>query len=1323
MNRQLDHSLSSQVWMAHPACRRHAARMALLALATVLGSLAAFGAPSRTLAQDLPTAFDPSLPYISEVSPVGGAGATPWVEITMGRAGSGTVPNDVDRVYMPLIHGMDTAQAATLSAQAGQAAQAGAQAATEPSNIHGWHLRDGDGNDYDLPFGLGTAAPGVRILVLYDGKGPGLDDLDHSDGLATVHTPPGLTNPFESAGDQLSLFDAANKLVDFVAWGQPAGSDDDAAAAAALWTAGNFVVYDGGTGAGQVNAPNAPNRSIGVWHSETGAAAAGNENAWYGYAEWSSTPGALNPPPAPLHSLVPDDATIGIGPDASLTAADAAINFSMVELRWTGADTKLNFQVELLDPDTMLPAAQRATALPGIALELGEGTHLWRVRSVDSKGNFSAWLGPFKVNVVDLGQFTGLGTLKKLLKTSEYKIQHKDSTMLDIGGGENNVVGSGNPGDRRYPDDRRWDGEHVDANGAPRFGWNGIDNWYCVRASTAMINDYFGGNLTQDRLSMYAFEQLADNWYGSPVSLRGIPENDLGFAIGIGSYSIQEKVLSWALGGVGVTPINYCPNPGTAGYTCPNPAGAPMSFADIKSFIDAGRPFVSVNLNNAHARVVDGYWEISANSRWVHLIDPVPADTGACPTCTNAQWLAYTTFTNNHERAIVPPAAVPSPRQMEASLLVDSDGDGINDYDETVRFKTNPNNPDSDGDWVDDKNDMAEYIFNTSSEGTYVYTPGMSPKTSDFDGDGKRKELDPDNDNDGSLDGCEDLNQDGEFDGLPETNNFFGLGGLVCQPRFAILDPITGQAKNAGDPANPDKVLIRLKLALPPALTPVPNFTNAQFAVTIGGLAAPIVNGARVGQEYWVLVQAPVQPSSAYYTLQVNFDGTPTGHNDQSDSEANAVFYIPRPRVDTLVVLDRSGSMLDANKLTSAKNAARLYIDQWAVNDRVGVVTFGDTATTPMALAVVVTGTQTLTDAKNIINAAPGGGQTAMGPGLLAGQTQLTTNGDATHQWALMLVTDGEENVAPLWAEPAVSGVIIPSQTVVHTVGVGQPNDLFFDQLAQIAGSTGGGFAAVDDPSLVAAASPLAPDAVTLLPASTANRLADAYKWAAEQTLREQRLFEGTGTLNASNTSDTYRFHVPDVRSVLFTANFDAANAGRLIVRDPGGATIIPGAFVQRRTDLTHDQYRVAGPTPGLWSVVIERSNPSATTEYLFFASSQTDVTLNLVAGEAKELSPGSTARAAQIPIAAFLASDVPIKGAQVAVEVQRPAPLTPLTLTLLDDGAHGDGVAGDGIYGGVLILPYQGPYLVKAKATMGPANSPAQPAASYRFAQLVVNP
>lgn len=1322
------------------AARRIAYLTAVLAMLLALFWLA----PRPAYAQDAQAASapDPNAPYLSEIAPAAGPDQPAWVEITVGRVEPGTVEVPVvsnTKLFLPAIKTGDGAAAAMNAATTD-----GAVAVT--ADLKGWALDDGDGHRYILPAGLPALPKGTVVLVRFDGAGAAGDDLDPSDKRVTLHTPAGMTGIFEAAGDQLSLYDNANKLMDFVAWGQRAGDDDDAAAAAGLWTAETYITYDAGFGAGGQASPDAPNQSIGIWQDDPSA----TPHNWLAYSAANSTPGAVNPPPSPLHTTVPDGAMLGVDlanlnaaalPPANLSAASQPPINPSVALGWSGLDGQFKYELQVdNDADFGSPLVDEVLAAPNWSGPLGEGLFHWRVRIVDLRGKHGAFAGPYKFALVDLGKVLQLGTVKTLLQPGEYKIQHKDSPLLDIGGGAGNVVGAGNAGDRRYPKDKNWDAEHVDANNVPRFGWNGIDNWYCVRASTAMLNDFYGGSLTQDRISLYAFEQINSNWYGNPANLQGKPENDLGFGIGIGSYGTQEAVLSWALGGAPVTPTQYCPpNPNDGNpYTCPNPGGSPMSFADIKSLIDAGRPFMSINLRNAHARVVDGYWDIAPNQHWVHLIDPVPADTSGCPTCTNAQWIDYTTFTNNQERTLVAPANVPNARADEASIHQDSDGDGISDYDEINRFHTDPHNADTDGDWVNDKNDMAEYIFDVSNAGTYVYTPGMKPKTADYDGDGKRKELDWDNDNDGVPDGCEDTNQDGEFDGAAagETSNFNPNSKQVCQPRFGIVHPLTGQAENAGDPANPDRVLIRLSVALPPALPNPPAFASSQFSVTIGGLAASVVSGAQVGQEYWLLVQAPPQASSSFFDLRVDFAGALTGHKDQTDTEANAIYYIPRPRLDSMVVLDTSGSMADANKLGSAQNAARLYIDQFAENDRIGVVTFADAPNVGLPLTTVQANAQALADAKNVVNGTVANGATAMGPGLLAGQQQLATNGGSDHNWSMMLLTDGQENVTPYWNDPAVSGVIIPSKTVVNTIGIGQPTATWFGLLQQIAGATGGLFGAVDDPSVVMAANAVANgangvdaaqsanaaqgvDAVdATFPTSTANRLADSYKYAAEQLLDEQRIFDAAGTVVTPGCA-TYRFNVDAVPSVLFTANFAVPNQARLDVFRPDNSKVAAADVgVTQRVDPTHEQYRVAAPAAGLWHVnICPVANPTgvATTEYVFFASAHTPLTLDLVLGAAVPRLAGTGAPVADAPVLAFLADKQPVLGAGVQMNVLLPNGESVGPVTMLDDGQHGDGAANDGVYGATLTMAQPGGYLVKVKATVPGAG------AAYRYAQGTV--
>jgi len=65
--------------------------------------------------------------------------------------------------------------------------------------------------------------------------------------------------------------------------------------------------------------------------------------------------------------------------------------------------------------------------------------------------------------------------------------------------------------------------------------------WYCVVASIAMINHYFGGDISQDRLMYYIRAELYRDYYNPP-------ETDIGHGIGLDVDSAKDA-LSWSLNG------------------------------------------------------------------------------------------------------------------------------------------------------------------------------------------------------------------------------------------------------------------------------------------------------------------------------------------------------------------------------------------------------------------------------------------------------------------------------------------------------------------------------------------------------------------------------------------------------------------------------------------------------------------------------------------------------------------------------------------------------------------------------------------------------
>ena len=82
----------------------------------------------------------------------------------------------------------------------------------------------------------------------------------------------------------------------------------------------------------------------------------------------------------------------------------------------------------------------------------------------------------------------------------------------------------------------------------------------------------------------------------------------------------------------------------------------------------------------------------------------------------------------------------------------------------------------------DDKNDIREYVFNAQHK--------YAKRVADLDNDGVRKELDPDNDGDLVMDGCEDSNQNGQYEPTRgESNNFdpqTKIAACIGDPDFNI---------------------------------------------------------------------------------------------------------------------------------------------------------------------------------------------------------------------------------------------------------------------------------------------------------------------------------------------------------------------------------------------------------------------------------------------------------------------------------------------------------------------------------------------------------
>lgn len=603
-----------------------------------------------------------------------------------------------------------------------------------PVTIGGYGLTNADKRWYRIPNALPPVPPGAFVVVIFDGLGSDRNDYDFADKVATLHTPPGVVDIFENTGDQVALYVSvpvtqlhlpliardfqswnppvpeppgpfpAPSIVSFVAWGVDPGAAAADAANAGLWSPGWFKSLARGLG-DDLATTAAPDESLG----RVPGLQFGTADDWTLYLSSQTTRGRENAWPAISWYYPANGATID--------GATFAVSWNPVEGA-TGYRFQLDNTSDFSSP-IVNQTLNQAAYIPDSPV--AAGAYFWRVRVLFSGGE-SPWSPGVAVRSLTLPSTATADVAQFASKTLgiAWQLQHKDTNMLCLDGDPETGASA-------------WDRPHTTR------GAHG--SMYCVRASMSMMASYYGGNLSQDRISYEIFK-------------GGAPEGDLGHNVGVPPppNPTETNTLAWALG--------LSPN------SIPAQAGKP-AFTQIKTWIDANRPIMA--RIPGHMRVIDGYLEFSLGPvswQFIHLLDP----------WDRAKWVNYAD--DNIAHVWVGPAGTngaPNVRSDEdvdgdgiRDTVDDSDNDGVCDFDERLRFGLNDDTVDTDGDLIADKLDIREYLF--TNAGLY------QRRNPDIDGDGLRKERDKDNDyaqNDGLIDGCEDTNQNGMFEApLGEANSF-----------------------------------------------------------------------------------------------------------------------------------------------------------------------------------------------------------------------------------------------------------------------------------------------------------------------------------------------------------------------------------------------------------------------------------------------------------------------------------------------------------------------------------------------------------------------
>jgi Ca-activated chloride channel family protein len=164
--------------------------------------------------------------------------------------------------------------------------------------------------------------------------------------------------------------------------------------------------------------------------------------------------------------------------------------------------------------------------------------------------------------------------------------------------------------------------------------------------------------------------------------------------------------------------------------------------------------------------------------------------------------------------------------------------------------------------------------------------------------------------------------------------------------------------------------------------------------------------------------------------------------------------------ITTLLVFDVSGSMNSYGKLTTAKAAARAYVEQMRPGDKVGLLTFNTAVT---YVQPITTDSSALIEAIDRLRAED---DTAMYDALSEAVDILAEESGRT---AIITLTDGMDNRSA-FSLADVMQQIGPRGTTISTVGLGDPEQrdattagLDIPALQEVASESGGEYAYVND--------------------------------------------------------------------------------------------------------------------------------------------------------------------------------------------------------------------------------------------------------------------
>ena len=553
-------------------------------------------------------------------------------------------------------------------------------------------------------------------------------------------------------------------------------------------------------------------------------------------------------------------------------------------------------------------------------------------------------------------------------------------------------------------------------------------------------------------------------------------------------------------------------------------------------------------------------------------------------------------------------------------------------------------------------------------------------------------------------------------------------------PTINILGPVhnPGHAM-VGAPDNPVATLTRFEVRS--GGLPVSGLAASTVSFDAQGDAVTLVAGSfqEVGPgQYWAAILPPTKPlGTTFVDYEVCLNTT------ICDSENDALLYVDPGNVDTVYLFDESNSMNtedtpgEGTRITNARRAGRVLPDLLRDGDRVGIIGHGaldvppgcglpggsgncphdnivrlariDSVSVPGDIAAAKAGVDAVTTRLVWTNT---------GQGLIDAKDMLLANPGNTNPDHIILLSDGQENVHPLYDTPAVRGALNAAGVCVDTIGLGPeaPGAL----LAQIAAQNCGTYTPVPTSGLgtsLRAADAVATARAQLMAMGAPDDLAEsiaavaaadfypaqlgianAYEYLDVVAQDASRLFH---FLHQAVPSSDYSTHSAVIDESVSSFQFTAVGKleddkgirlvellmpgmdpkGRWIPVSPPDPTLTPADW-DIRNDPLEDVVIVNKPKPGEWGFRVRYAE--SPNDYIMNLAVQTPIRLE---GNLLNLTSGQATAGDTVPIVATLMDHKGLlPGAFVAAAVANEGGTD--VMLLFDDGNHNDGSAGDGIYG-----------------------------------------